>query len=435
MWLLPAAWAQDATDLGGTATPPAFLVLGTDPDGVEAPSTPADVAVALGNIVPEGSPTLPTGIGLEVAPFWLGPTPVSVAQYVGGGPWTAWRNLRVSVVAQADGEAWTGAIGARTTIWGRAPRRSEAGRFVADYEKLVLAAPAERAAVAAAVESDCAKALVALGEIAVGVHDAMKGRREALDQAIEALEDQILGACHNPDLVGMGESAGWCREGGWGVGGGEKGPLPKVQDDELLAWLQARDAEIEAKNAELTALRQAALDQTVAPAEGEAPDPTRRAGCTALVNGPRRGLVVELGGAWGATSPDASFGALGPAAWSAYLLGAWFFGHPAIDMIGRVHGSGDAPTRWEWGGGLVWSWRKVDFGVSGLFGWELADSAWSVETVARFNYQVSPSLWLVTSFGAHLPFLAVEETSVLSQLSLHFNFGENRPSQAEMLLE
>lgn len=457
LFALALAHAEDsATDLGGTSVPPASMLIGADADGVDTPSTPADVAVALGNIVPEGSPGLPDGVALEVAPFWLGPNPTTVREYVGGGAWTIWRNLRVSAVAQADGDAWTGALGARTTIWGRAPKGSEARKFTDDYDALKAATPETRADVEGKVQSECGKTLVALREVNRTMADELREKRREQEAILQKMEDEQDAVCQDPAIKRFGEAAGWCRDYGFApIGEGAAGTLPADKDDTLLAWLEARQKKADAANDAITKLRAAAgksaleptaeVDKKIADkAEGPAGTPKatkfdtqRLEGCKTLLSEPRKGLVVEIGGAYGATSPDSTYGGFGPAGYGAYVVGTYFFGRPAISAMGRVVGGGtettEGDTVLEAGGGLVYSLRKVDAGVSGLFGYGLDAQDWRVDMLARFNYRVTSSLWLVSSFGARLPFTALDETSVLSQLSLHFNFGENRPTQAELL--
>ncbi|HEX3766588.1 MAG TPA: hypothetical protein VHW23_48170 [Kofleriaceae bacterium] len=70
-----AAWNDDVSDVDKLRTPssPAFVILGVSPTEIQHPTTPTDVAIALGGLVRGGDLTVPQNAAIEIAPYWLVP--------------------------------------------------------------------------------------------------------------------------------------------------------------------------------------------------------------------------------------------------------------------------------------------------------------------------------------------------------------------------
>lgn len=432
--LISVATADDgtSTDLGGASTAPALLAVGREADSVDAPATPADVAVSLGSAFDGASVGLPSSLAIEVAPGWLTPNSVTVGQYLAGGGWTAWRNIRVSASAEKDGDAWTGALGARTTIWGKAPKGTEARRFVEDYEALQKGGLASWTGAAEGLKSGCAKSIVALGAASETAYAAIKEKlAKEWAPKREVPQQQIVDVCLNPATAGFGEAAGWCREQGLEPKDGTStAALPAQKDDDILAWLQARQKEVDKTVEDERKAYDTALQAAFA--EGSKTNGEVYDGCKTVLADPRDGLVVEVGGGYGVTTTDGSFSNMEPAGWVGYAVGSYFFGRPAVSVLGRVSNLPDTFTI-EGGLGFVYTLRKYDVGASAIVAYELGAQATTADVLARFDYQLSPEIWMVSGLGATLPFADLEAAGLLSQLSIRMQFGANRPTQEDLL--
>lgn len=432
--LIPLALADDgtSTDLGGAATAPALLAVGRETDSVDAPATPADVAVSLGSAFDGASVGLPSSLAIEVAPGWLAPNRVTVGQYLEGGGWTAWRNIRVSASASKDGDTWTGALGVRTTLWGKAPVGTDARRFVDDYAVLKRAGLKGWAGAAEGLKSSCAKSIVALGTASETAYAAIKEKvgKEWAPKRQEPAQ-KIIDACLNPAIAGFGEAAGWCREKGFDPKEGSSTvALPGAKDDDILAWLQARQKDIDKVVEDERKAYDAALQTAIAEAtktNAEVYD-----GCKTVLADPRDGLVVEVGGGYGVTTADGTFAQMEPAGWVGYAIGSYYFGRPAVSLMGRVTNLPDTFTI-EGGLGFVYTLRKYDLGASAILAYELGEQALTADVLARFDYQLSPTIWMVSGLGASLPFADLESAGLLSQLSVRMQFGANRPTQEDLI--
>jgi hypothetical protein len=71
------AWDADVSDVDKLRTPdsPAFVILGASPTEIQHPTTPTDVAIALGGLVSGGDLSVAKDVAIEVAPYWLWPHP------------------------------------------------------------------------------------------------------------------------------------------------------------------------------------------------------------------------------------------------------------------------------------------------------------------------------------------------------------------------
>jgi len=161
-----------ASASGAGSTPPAFVAAGTDASSVSAPSTPADVGITLAGAFSSATGVLPTSLAVEVAPVWaFGPHLISAYDYESGGLSSIWSNVRISGTATTDGDAWTGGLGVRTTIWGHPAKGSEAANFIAEYDSLKRT-PATSAA-APSYASRCAQTISAFEEQQASLVDAL----------------------------------------------------------------------------------------------------------------------------------------------------------------------------------------------------------------------------------------------------------------------
>ena len=87
----------------------------------------------------------------------------------------------------------------------------------------------------------------------------------------------------------------------------------------------------------------------------------------------------------------------------------------------------------EGGLGFVYTLRKYDVGASAILAYELGQQAVSADVLARFDYQLSPTIWMVSGLGASLPFADLESAGLLSQLAVRMQFGANRPTQEDLI--
>lgn len=67
------AWDAEVSDIDKLRTPdsPAFVILGASPTEIQHPTTPRDVAIALGGVVTGGNLSIPKDVAIEIAPYWL----------------------------------------------------------------------------------------------------------------------------------------------------------------------------------------------------------------------------------------------------------------------------------------------------------------------------------------------------------------------------
>lgn len=70
-------WDAEVSDVDKFRTPdaPAFEILGAAPTEIQHPTTPTELAIALGGIVSGGDLSIPRSLAIEVAPYWLVPHP------------------------------------------------------------------------------------------------------------------------------------------------------------------------------------------------------------------------------------------------------------------------------------------------------------------------------------------------------------------------
>jgi hypothetical protein len=95
-----AAWADEVSDVDKLRTPdsPAFVILGASPTEIQHPTTPRDVAIALGGLVSDGNLGIPKNAAIEIAPYWLVPHPdLTVETYRGETWWRPVRTLSFSI--------------------------------------------------------------------------------------------------------------------------------------------------------------------------------------------------------------------------------------------------------------------------------------------------------------------------------------------------
>lgn len=91
-----------------TPSSPAFVALGVSPTEIQRPTTPSTIAVdVLSRLTREnGSVTIPQGLALEVAPYWLTPRyDLTFGEYANEGLESAYRSATVSVATAPSSPA------------------------------------------------------------------------------------------------------------------------------------------------------------------------------------------------------------------------------------------------------------------------------------------------------------------------------------------
>ena len=113
---------ESPPDLFSEKTPdsPAFVALGISPTDIQRPTTPKAFATALATKFQSqgGTATVPQGLAIEVAPYWLTQHPtLTFEQYAESGPRWSWlRNFTVSVATSGTTAKTSNTVAAGTDL-------------------------------------------------------------------------------------------------------------------------------------------------------------------------------------------------------------------------------------------------------------------------------------------------------------------------------